>query len=84
MDRRSFLRGVAGVTAVSTASLAGCLGGDDSGPEAIDWIPAPEFVAGESYRVFSTAPATVGEIADRLLAIEWTADPGTLTPNQLG
>jgi hypothetical protein len=66
MNRRSFLRGVAGVTAVSTASLAGCLGGDDSSPEAIDWIPAPEFVAGESYRVFSTAPATVGGITDRL------------------
>lgn len=72
MDRRSFLRGVAGAAAVSTASLAGCLGDDgDSETGAIDWVPAPEFVADTGYQVFSTAPASVGEVADRL-------DPSTV------
>lgn len=66
MDRRSFLRGVAGAAAVSTASLAGCLGDGDSGTVAIDWVPAPEFVADTSYQVFSTAPESVGEVAESL------------------
>jgi len=66
MNRRTFLRGVAGTAAASTVALTGCLG-DDSGSESpVDWIPAPDLFDADGYRAFSTTPASLGEISDSL------------------
>lgn len=87
MERRTFLAGVASAATVSTAGLAGCLGGGSDDGSPANWIPAPELFGTDGYRVLSTAPASLGEISDSLnpsvvdayrsRILDWqVADPG--------
>jgi hypothetical protein len=75
MDRRDVLCSLGSVATLSV--VAGCLGGDgEETPGSADpqeWVPDPNQISDslDHYQVFSTAPAAVGERADRLSSSTW-------------